>query len=79
MSLLFRDRVADIPFQPSYDFDLPDYKQLGKALFQLAHSGPYEEVAPPPEPTIDLEKANWNMIPLPDIGACVETMPIKLR
>ncbi|KAH9484775.1 hypothetical protein JR316_0001677 [Psilocybe cubensis] len=59
--------TLDIPFQPSYDFDLPDYKQLGKTLFQLAHSVPYEDVSPPDEPIIQLESANWNMIHLPEL------------
>ncbi|PPQ80204.1 hypothetical protein CVT25_003557 [Psilocybe cyanescens] len=74
--------TLDIPFQPHYDFELPDYKQVGKTLFQLAHSNLFEEVAPPPQPNIspsDLEKLNWDMIPLPDIGGCAHYMPASRR
>ena len=63
--------LVDLPFQPPFDFELPDYKEIGKSLRQLAISGHCFEtfVLPEPEmPVSELESVNWNMMPLAPLG-----------
>ncbi|KDR67807.1 hypothetical protein GALMADRAFT_146820 [Galerina marginata CBS 339.88] len=62
--------TLDLPYQPPFNFALPDYKEVGKSLFKLAHSIPYDDISPPLEPEIpysQLEEQKWDMISLPDI------------
>jgi hypothetical protein len=59
-----------LPYQPPFDFELPDYKEVGKSLFKLAHSYPYDE-SPPVDITVDEEAVGvttWNMLALPELG-----------
>ncbi|KAF9478354.1 hypothetical protein BDN70DRAFT_836229 [Pholiota conissans] len=62
--------TLDLPYAPPFDFELPDYKQVGKTLFQLAHSCYYDDAPLLPEPDFkaaELENIEWDMIPLPAI------------
>ncbi|TFK74234.1 hypothetical protein BDN72DRAFT_955868 [Pluteus cervinus] len=40
-------QITEVPYQPPFDFEMPDYKLLGKRLFDLAHSYPYDDTSPP--------------------------------
>ncbi|CAA7260777.1 unnamed protein product [Cyclocybe aegerita] len=60
--------TLDLPYQPPFDFELPDYKEVGKALRQLAFSVPCDDIPAFPEPEIpvsELEIQTWDLIPLP--------------
>ncbi|PPQ71349.1 hypothetical protein CVT26_011986 [Gymnopilus dilepis] len=62
--------TLDIPYEPPFDFPLPDYKEVGKSLFQLARSLPRYELAPPAEldiPPTQLEVQTWDLMPLPEL------------
>ncbi|KAF8196535.1 hypothetical protein BJ912DRAFT_900319 [Pholiota molesta] len=62
--------TLDLPYEPPFDFQLPDYKEVGRTLFQLAHSCRYDDTPALPEPDFkeaELEPANWDMMPLPPI------------
>jgi hypothetical protein len=64
----------DLPYEPPFDFKLPDYKEVGKTLRHLAFSVYQDDVPAPPEhdiPASDLEVNNWNMMSLPELGACL--------
>jgi hypothetical protein len=71
--IFFFDRIIiylDLPYQPPFDFDIPDYKEVGKALSKLAHSYHYDD-SPPVEIIIDEEAGNlttWDMLVLPELG-----------
>ena len=61
----------DLPYQPPFDFELPDYKVLGKNLRNLAHSCPYDDTPSPPELDIvvsDIAISTWDMIKLPPLS-----------
>jgi hypothetical protein len=60
----------DLAYQPSFDFELPDYKEVGKTLFKLAHEYPYDD-SPAAEISMDedaVETVSWNMLPVPELG-----------
>jgi len=40
------DSLTETAYTPPFDFELPDYKQLGKTLLELAHSYPLETSTP---------------------------------
>ena len=61
----------DLPYQPPLDFELPDYKVLGKNLWNLAHSCPCDDLPSPPELDIvvsDIEISTWDMLKLPPLS-----------
>jgi hypothetical protein len=67
-------RNADLPYEPPFDFELPDYKQVGRMLFQIGHSFQYDDAPAPADLEIaatELEEANWNMISLPELGMAI--------
>ena len=38
------NRIAiEVPYQPPFDFELPDYKVLGAKLREMAHSYKYDD------------------------------------
>lgn len=62
--------AVDLPYQPPFDFELPDYRELGKALRQAAFSVAFEDPVTLPEPSIPSEIFTdpWGTVPLPEIG-----------
>lgn len=69
--LFYRITIClDLPYQPPFDFDIPNYKEVGTALSKLAHSYPYDD-SPPVEITMDEEMGKlttWDMLALPELG-----------
>ncbi|KAJ3501804.1 hypothetical protein NLJ89_g9176 [Agrocybe chaxingu] len=64
--------TLDLPYEPPFDFELPDYKEVGKALRQLAFSVPYDDIPSFPEPEFpvsELEAQTWDMLPLPALAS----------
>jgi hypothetical protein len=62
--------LADLPYEPPIDFELPNYTDVGKALFNLAHSPHYDDT-PVPEmdfPVDQIEMVPWDMFALPELG-----------
>ncbi|KAF5312140.1 hypothetical protein D9619_002605 [Psilocybe cf. subviscida] len=60
--------TLDLPYEPPFDFKLPDYKEVGKTLRHLAFSVYQDDVPAPPEPDIqasDLKVNDWDMLSLP--------------
>lgn len=60
-----------MPYQPPFDFDIPDYKEVGKTIRELAFSFPFDDVPGPPDPDFpvsELDKISWDMISLPPLG-----------
>ncbi|KAJ3789563.1 hypothetical protein GGU10DRAFT_343182 [Lentinula aff. detonsa] len=43
--------TLDIPYQPPFDLEMPDYKVLGKALLEASRNGTFYE----PEPRVEFE------------------------
>lgn len=62
----------DMPYQPPFDFELPDYKVVGKTLVELSYSQPYyDEDTPPEDLEIDIDgmgMTSWNMLHVPNVG-----------
>lgn len=64
----------EVPYCPPIDFELPDYKQVGKTWWQLAHSYHYDDAPPPVIDDIDPASLNFgaaeigNSLPAPSIG-----------
>ncbi|KAF8893615.1 hypothetical protein BD779DRAFT_1507284 [Infundibulicybe gibba] len=46
--------TVNLPYTPPIDFELPDYKIVGKTLLSLAHSCPYDD-SPPPELSMECD------------------------
>ncbi|KAJ2919917.1 hypothetical protein MD484_g510, partial [Candolleomyces efflorescens] len=69
--------TLDLPYQPPFDFDLPDYKALGENFRKYAFSGlPYD--LEPPElvlPEVHIPDDAWNFLTLREIvsAACFES------
>ena len=62
--------VLDLPYQPPFDSELPNYKNVGKTLFKLAHSYPYDD-SPAAEIAMDEEAVKvttWDLLALPEPG-----------
>ncbi|KAF5346347.1 hypothetical protein D9758_011472 [Tetrapyrgos nigripes] len=62
--------TLDLPYQPPFDFDLPDYKEVGKRLLEMAWSGYVDDELPPPELEPDTSKlgiGTWEDLPLPPL------------
>ncbi|KAF8149410.1 hypothetical protein B0H34DRAFT_679211 [Crassisporium funariophilum] len=62
--------TLDLPYQPPFDFELPDYKVVGKTLRDLAYSCPYDDSPSPVDlefAVSDLEKTTWDMLTLPPL------------
>ena len=64
-------KYIDLPYQVPLDFELPDYKVLGKKLWHLAHSCPYDDSPSLPELDIvvsDIAAPTWDMLELPPLS-----------
>ena len=71
----------DLPYDPPFDFQLPNYADVGKSLFHLAHSIPIDDTPPPVEIDIapsDIEMAQYDLNPLPEHGKYAETISLVL-
>lgn len=65
----------DMPYAPPLDFVLPDYKQAGKTLRDMAHCPVWDD-GPPADPVIldekDMGFTPWDeLVRLPELGAFV--------
>ncbi|KAG7098222.1 hypothetical protein E1B28_000189 [Marasmius oreades] len=59
--------TLDLHYQPPLDFELPDYKEVGKVLMDISRKLVLDEQQPPPEivpKAEDITPVPWNMIPL---------------
>ncbi|KIL66472.1 hypothetical protein M378DRAFT_177832 [Amanita muscaria Koide BX008] len=58
--------TLDLPYQPPFEFDLPDYKHVGKTLFDLAHSWPVDDSAAGlfADPVFEIDKSSWETLKL---------------
>lgn len=61
-------RFVDLPYRPPFDFELPDYAQVGKTLFGLAHAPRHDEVQVPDFEVMRLDSPTWDSMPLPELG-----------
>jgi hypothetical protein len=53
-----------LPYQPPFDFELPNYEKVGKSLWNLAHSCPADDTPlPKHEPDVSDLKSNWDLLP----------------
>ena len=62
---------TDLPYQPPFDFELPNYREVGKALHELAFSVPVDDSPGHPEhdiPASELEQVACNLPDLPPLG-----------
>ncbi|KAG7086422.1 hypothetical protein E1B28_002376 [Marasmius oreades] len=62
--------TLDLPYQPPLDFQLPDYREVGKVLMGFSRNLVLDEPQPPPEiapRAEDIAPIPWNMIPLPEL------------
>jgi hypothetical protein len=59
----------DLPYSPPYDFELPNFSELGKTLRNLAFTKPYP-ADPPPEVEFDVKDlpTSWDFLNLPELG-----------
>ena len=63
--------ILDPPYEPP--FELPDYKELGRAILQLAGSRPFDDV-PQYKEEFELDEAEmakffaFERLPLPELG-----------
>ncbi|KAL0956969.1 hypothetical protein HGRIS_003071 [Hohenbuehelia grisea] len=61
----------ELPYTPPFDFELPNYKELGASFLQVTRSYPVDET---PLSPLDLnegytfERPAWESIPLPKLG-----------
>jgi len=63
--------TLNLPYDPPVDFELPDYKVLGKNLRHLAYSCPYDDSPSPPQLDIvisDIAVSSWDMLKLPPLS-----------
>ncbi|KAF5386070.1 hypothetical protein D9615_002689 [Tricholomella constricta] len=59
----------DLAYQPPFDFELPDYKNVGKTLMNHAYSYPYDD-SPVIEIEVkedDVQLSTWDTLPLKEI------------
>jgi len=69
--LRLRFPFTDLPYQPPFDFELPNYREVGKALHELAFSVPVDDSPGFPEhdiPAFELEQVACNLPDLPPLG-----------
>ncbi|ESK90590.1 hypothetical protein Moror_4226 [Moniliophthora roreri MCA 2997] len=62
--------TLDLPYQPPFDFDLPDYKEVGRSILEFSRKGLVEEPQIPPDVVPDINNiglVSWDMIPLPEL------------
>jgi len=64
-------RPVDFPFVPPFDFELPNYKELGAQILELARSYPIDDSVPSPleadyQADFMTSPAKWS-VPLPDL------------
>ncbi|KAF9258874.1 hypothetical protein L218DRAFT_964170 [Marasmius fiardii PR-910] len=80
--------TLDLPYQPPLDFELPNYKEVGKVLMSISRNVVFDEPQSPLEfvPNAeDIAQIPWNMIPLPELedddpfGAAQKTKPSATR
>ncbi|KAH0589698.1 hypothetical protein H2248_005420 [Termitomyces sp. 'cryptogamus'] len=58
-----------LALEPVVDIELPDYRELGKALFEFAHTCPIDDT-PVAEIEIngkDLQLPGWDLLPIPEL------------
>ncbi|KAF8344579.1 hypothetical protein F5887DRAFT_1134591 [Amanita rubescens] len=56
--------TLDLPYQPPFDFELPNYTEVGKSLWNLVHSCPVDDTPiPEHEPDMSDFKPNWDLLP----------------
>ncbi|KAF9553902.1 hypothetical protein CPC08DRAFT_822034 [Agrocybe pediades] len=61
--------TLDLPYEPPFDFALPNYTEVGKSLFELAYSVPVDDALPPVEidmPASEIESIVYDLGPLPE-------------
>lgn len=60
----------DLPYEPPFDFELPDYTEVGTTLFKLAHLPPYDDRLVPDMdfPVEQIEMVPWDTLELPELG-----------
>lgn len=65
---LIKNTTTEGPYDPPFDFALPDYTSLGRALLKMVHSFPDDDGGAPAElePPVDIA---WEPIPLPELRA----------
>ncbi|KAJ3573158.1 hypothetical protein NP233_g2612 [Leucocoprinus birnbaumii] len=61
--------TLDLPYQPPFEFDLPDYKLLGQAVLRNVFSYPAEDLPPPTfDFTLsDQDLMKWDSLSLPSL------------
>ncbi|KJA18350.1 hypothetical protein HYPSUDRAFT_69995 [Hypholoma sublateritium FD-334 SS-4] len=59
--------TLDLPYRPPFDFDLPDYVQVGRTLRGLAHAPRYDEMLVPDFEMARLDSPTWDSMPLPEL------------
>lgn len=60
----------DLPYQPPFDFELPNYKVVGRTIMDFARNYPYDEDDAPAEIEMDAEQIHcltWDMLSLAEI------------
>ncbi|KAK7043098.1 branched-chain-amino-acid transaminase bat2 [Paramarasmius palmivorus] len=61
--------TLDLPYQPPLDFELPDYKEVGRSILE-ARKWMMEEPQTPPDIVPDMKDigfVSWDMLPLPEL------------
>lgn len=72
-------RRVDLPYHPPFDFELPDYVQVGRTLLGLAHAPRYDEVPVSDFEVARLDSPTWDSMPLPEFGLSISYMPLRVR
>lgn len=67
---------TEIPYQPPFDFKMPDYKELGAKLREMAHSYKYEDdpVLDDFDYVFDISQAELEL--LKPLGPGMEPLPL---
>jgi hypothetical protein len=63
--------LSDLPYQPPFDFELPDYKEVGRKIQDLAFSMHFDDAPGPPDREFlvnELESIEWENFPLVPLG-----------
>ncbi|KAL0057878.1 hypothetical protein AAF712_002950 [Marasmius tenuissimus] len=62
--------TLDLPYQPPFDLQLPNYREVGQTLMGLSRNLALEEPQPLAEISLrteDIRQVSWDMIPLPEL------------
>jgi hypothetical protein len=62
--------LLEPPYTPPFDFELPDYKQLGRTLLELTHPYPVADSPPQFDYVHEVPFATDCPLLLPDLGQC---------